>query len=124
MTFSAAPMSEVLTSDKMHRKTASPSSQAPPEAGLGQHDAMDWTYDKDLAGQDRISPLLSLPPELRNRIYEYVLAEERDIRITPQLRVSALLHTSRQVRAETGYMWFEVNLFRIVRVFCLGYIDI
>lgn len=85
---------------------------------------MDWTYDTDPATQGRPPALVSLPAELRNRIYDYVLAEERNIRITPQLRVPALLHTSRQVRAETRYTWFTVNQFRIVRIFCLGYIDI
>ena len=64
--------------------------------------------------------LLSLPAELRNRIYEYALAEQRSIKITPGLRTPALLRASSQLRREARPIWFEVNSFRLVSIFRLA----
>lgn len=62
------------------------------------------------------SQLLSLPAELRNRIYEYALIEENEIAITADLHVPALLQTSRQIRREARSLYFEKNTFTAVRV--------
>ncbi|KAF7192719.1 hypothetical protein HII31_05945 [Pseudocercospora fuligena] len=44
--------------------------------------------------------LLELAPELRNRIYEDVLVENKRVPINKGLRPPALLHTCKQVRDE------------------------
>ena len=60
--------------------------------------------------------LLKLPAELRNHIYELVVVSEKDIEIG--LRKHQLIHPSiinscRQIRAETGPMFYSKNRFYI-----------
>ncbi|KXT16215.1 hypothetical protein AC579_6962 [Pseudocercospora musae] len=51
--------------------------------------------------------LEKLPPELRNRIYEYLLVRRKRIQISKHLRPRALLHTCSQMRGETTKMCRE-----------------
>lgn len=60
------------------------------------------------------SPLLSLPPELRNRIYRYVLVTRKKIRIKKVSQLPAeppLLRTCRLVRQEARAIWHCENVF-------------
>lgn len=60
------------------------------------------------------SRLLKLAAELRNRIYEYALTEDRDIHVGHRgFHQSGLLQTNRQIRSETRAMYFSVNTFAI-----------
>lgn len=70
------------------------------------------------------SRLLNLPPELRNRIYEYCLKSEyvRDIykvstpwtiNITDRPKPPGLLFTCKQVRSETTKIWYLANEFLV-----------
>lgn len=62
------------------------------------------------------SPLPRLPAELRNRIYELVLVEgtvEVFRHIRKIWKSPALLHTSRQIRAEASSIYFGGNSFLI-----------
>lgn len=54
---------------------------------------------------------LDLPPELRNRVYNYALVEKKGtvIPITPDLEPPALLSTSKQVREESLQIWYRQN---------------
>lgn len=64
------------------------------------------------------SPLMRLPPELRNRIYDLVVIESQPITIsirkrrfgTP-MRPPALLHNCRQLRAEASPVYYSSNIF-------------
>ncbi|KAK3651626.1 hypothetical protein LTR56_004355 [Elasticomyces elasticus] len=62
--------------------------------------------------------LLTLPPELRNTIYELVLPQREDIPIIWFLRVPALLQVCRQIRNETLEMWHCGNTFTFVVQHC------
>jgi len=62
--------------------------------------------------------LLRLPAELRNAVWEYVLVEDGEIRITPDLKQPPLLLACRQVRGETLKLWylgyyFDVNIYNL-----------
>ncbi|RMZ07191.1 hypothetical protein D0862_04350 [Hortaea werneckii] len=61
------------------------------------------------------SPLLTLPPELRNRIYSLALTSNSKINPTKTglLKRPALLQTSHQIRAEATQMWFACNAFQL-----------
>ena len=64
--------------------------------------------------------LLSLAPEIRNRIYRYVLVEDEDsdIIIDSDHALPAhpsLLHTCRQIRHEASEIYFAENVF-VVRI--------
>lgn len=69
------------------------------------------------------SPLLALPPELRTRIYEYAVVEETPVSVgeqspvtfawQPRIREPALLHTNRQLRAETSLIYYSMNVFQM-----------
>ncbi|KAK3669185.1 hypothetical protein LTR78_010939 [Recurvomyces mirabilis] len=76
----------------------------------------------DLAGskEDTItqdgteSRLLELPPELRNRIYEYCPIERgRAIVITAALKQPAMLSVCRLIRSEALDVWYQCNDFDI-----------
>lgn len=60
------------------------------------------------------SPLLRLPAELRNKIYEFALSGHR-IGSRRQLReVASLRYTCRQIRSETAFMEFPLNTFEVL----------
>ncbi|KAI7324289.1 hypothetical protein KC340_g6425, partial [Hortaea werneckii] len=62
------------------------------------------------------SPLLALPPELRNKIYSLALtSSSTKPRPTPtgRLQRPALLKTNVQLRAETTQMWFAQTSFQL-----------
>ncbi|KAK3620960.1 hypothetical protein LTR56_023096 [Elasticomyces elasticus] len=61
--------------------------------------------------KEQKSAFLALPAELRNTIYELALLQSDDIEVDDQLRPPPLLQVSRQVREETGSMWYERNVF-------------
>lgn len=63
-------------------------------------------------------PLLALPPELRNTIWELCLKNNHGITITPDLKEPAVLKTCRQIRGETRDMSYNVNAFRIFVTDC------
>ncbi|KAK4891701.1 hypothetical protein LTR27_009709 [Elasticomyces elasticus] len=58
------------------------------------------------------SAFLALPPELRNRIYEYVLIDPNKISVDANLQIPPLLHVSRQVKTEASGIWYWGNHFR------------
>ena len=62
--------------------------------------------------------LLTLPPELRNMIYTMSLdgstPSETHIKVVSDLKLPGLLHTCRQIRAETTKLYFGVNRFEVV----------
>jgi len=63
------------------------------------------------------SPLLELPPELRNRIYSDVLVQATTVHVTtttakPNWNVPSLLHTCRQIRSEASGIYYSSNTFR------------
>ncbi|KAK4548801.1 hypothetical protein LTR36_008574 [Oleoguttula mirabilis] len=61
------------------------------------------------------SPLLSLPPELRNRIYRFTLVEAHAIRITAdQHEQPNLLHANRQLRSEARAIYMQEKDFELV----------
>ncbi|KAK5111956.1 hypothetical protein LTR85_011703 [Meristemomyces frigidus] len=57
------------------------------------------------------SPLLALPAELRNRIYEFALLEQETVHVDDNLRRPALLDTCRQIRSEALRLWYTENAF-------------
>ena len=58
------------------------------------------------------SPLLRLPGELRNKIYEYVLVEDYPIDVFPGMtQPPALLATCKTIRNEGIVIWVSNNLF-------------
>jgi hypothetical protein len=63
-------------------------------------------------------PLLELPPELRNRIYEYALHETAGIQLVSSLKLLLLLETCRRVRNEARSLWFHTNIFHLNVVDC------
>jgi hypothetical protein len=69
-----------------------------------------------LAVKDEQSHLLKLPPELRNRIYELVLAPAMPFTLTTygtQCR-PGLLRVCRQIRAETRLVYYHLRKFYII----------
>ncbi|KAK3617304.1 hypothetical protein LTR56_025372 [Elasticomyces elasticus] len=58
-----------------------------------------------------VSRLMSLPPELRNSIYEYVLLEPDDIDVDTNLLPPALIQVSPQIKAEASGIWYAQNQF-------------
>ncbi|KAK5707645.1 hypothetical protein LTR97_000183 [Elasticomyces elasticus] len=79
------------------------------------------TYLAHTAGiANKRCPLLTLPPELRNNIYDMVFEEDRlhhpYININKSgyaMHMHALLHVSKQVRSETMGMWHNINTFTL-----------
>jgi hypothetical protein len=65
--------------------------------------------------------LLTLPPELRDRIYELVIIDDDDISVGPRhplprqgyWQAPALLQSCRQIRSEAYKLYFARNKFRI-----------
>ena len=79
--------------------------------------------------QPQASPLLNLPPEIRNTIYSYALVDPGPVRIYCSDRLPehlenspdpfcwqppALLQTSRQILAEASAMYYANNRFKAV----------
>ncbi|KAH9842125.1 hypothetical protein Tdes44962_MAKER07677 [Teratosphaeria destructans] len=60
------------------------------------------------------SPLLRLPAELREAIFEYAVAEDNDIAIYEDLGPPEWLMAAKQVRHEALHLWYTVNKFEIV----------
>ncbi|KAK5727383.1 hypothetical protein LTR15_003278 [Elasticomyces elasticus] len=77
-----------------------------------------FTYTAEMA--NKRCPLLTLPLELRNNIYDMVFEEDRQhhpyININKSgyaVHMHALLHVSKQVRSETMGMWHNINTFTL-----------
>lgn len=62
--------------------------------------------------------LLTLPPELRNRIYTYALIEPDEIWITPELLQPSLVRVCRQLRAEALELWLTGNKYQVMVIDC------
>ena len=56
--------------------------------------------------------LLSLPPEIRNRIYTYALYNSSPINLTKPHKMPSIIYTNRQIRSETLTMWAAINIFQ------------
>lgn len=72
------------------------------------------THDVDSQASAKKSPLLSLPPEMRNRIYRFALVEEDDIEIPsggPFPSDPPLLRTCSQIRGEAISIFYLENTF-------------
>ncbi|KAK3699113.1 hypothetical protein LTR37_016587 [Vermiconidia calcicola] len=65
----------------------------------------------DLPSQQPQSPFLTLPSELRNRIYHYALTSEADIVMSPSRSFPALLGTCRQIHEEARLIPYCHNRF-------------
>ena len=65
---------------------------------------------------DHKSPLMALPPELRNRIYRYNLVSADDILIcSPEgCKRPALLYVSKQIQQEAALLYYAENHFRAI----------
>ncbi|KAI5364489.1 hypothetical protein Slin14017_G043790 [Septoria linicola] len=61
------------------------------------------------------SALLSLPPELRNQIYQHALVSPTPMSINNSniFRLPALLSTNKQIHRETFSMWYRQNTFHL-----------
>ena len=59
------------------------------------------------------SKLLSLPPGLRNAIYEYTYVRKKPINVIPRLKQPALLRACRQTRKESLKLWCYSNKFAL-----------
>ena len=57
--------------------------------------------------------LLSIPAEIRNHIYDFVLIQSPYVHVTNDLTPPALLATCRQLRTEGLSVWYSANRFRI-----------
>ncbi|EME82994.1 uncharacterized protein MYCFIDRAFT_80567 [Pseudocercospora fijiensis CIRAD86] len=66
------------------------------------------------------SPLLSLPPELRNQIYELILISPPESKptITPTYLPPALISVCHQIRTESLKLWLSSNTFSITILNC------
>ncbi|KAK3710463.1 hypothetical protein LTR37_010306 [Vermiconidia calcicola] len=64
------------------------------------------------------SRLLTLPPEIRNSIYEYALHEAGKLVVTIGLQQPPLLTACRQTRQETLTLWYTRTTFEVVVVDC------
>lgn len=63
--------------------------------------------------------LLTIPPELRNRIYEEVLVEEKKIDLSHKdTKPPGLLSTCRQIRDEARKIWYFQNKFHLTVIAC------
>ncbi|KAF2769771.1 hypothetical protein EJ03DRAFT_374270 [Teratosphaeria nubilosa] len=64
-------------------------------------------------------PLLNLPPELRNTIYELALLSAQPIEIPSNGRLSAppLIQVCRQTRSEATAIYYGQNAFRCIVVY-------
>jgi hypothetical protein len=60
-----------------------------------------------------MSPLLELPPELRNEIYHLVLRRSRRIVISDSIPEAALLLTCKQIRSEVRPIFYAINRFSV-----------
>ena len=65
------------------------------------------------------SPFLKLPAELRNRIYEEALIRTKTVHLTtleakPSWRCPDLLHTCQQLRSEASTIYYSGNTFRVL----------
>ncbi|KAK5706091.1 hypothetical protein LTR97_001077 [Elasticomyces elasticus] len=60
---------------------------------------------------EQTSAFLVLPPELRNRIYEYALIKPYNITVDVHLQIPPLLDVSRQIKKEASGIWYESNRF-------------
>lgn len=58
------------------------------------------------------SRLLTIAPEIRNRIYRYALLSSDPIELTTLPKQPALLFTCRQIRSEATKMWYFGNEFK------------
>lgn len=61
--------------------------------------------------------LLGIPPELRNRIYDFALVSRKRLQVTdgsPALEQPALLRTCRQIRREAIAIYYTDNRFRFI----------
>jgi hypothetical protein len=63
---------------------------------------------------------LSLPGELRNRIYELVLCEAEIIHVTEDLKPPALPAVCRTIRTESLEIWLRQNEFKFDLIDCDG----
>lgn len=60
------------------------------------------------------SPLMKLPPELRNRIYRYTVVGDSKIFVTHNgLREPELLHVCTQIRTEALGIFYSENVFSV-----------
>jgi hypothetical protein len=100
------PSTQPEKRQKTHDKVSAP-------AKFGQHASERLTYaQKTLIPDEGLAcPLLSLPAELRNAIYEYALVEKNDVEINSDLKIPGLLQTSRQIRHESAKIWMLQNNF-------------
>ena len=64
---------------------------------------------KELIEEGTIFEFLSLPPELRNTVYEYVLVNGERSLVLPE--APALFHVSKQIRRESTDIYFRLNTF-------------
>ena len=80
--------------------------------------------DKAASAPVSHSRLLSLPPELRNHIYRYVLVQEHPVNvrytIRTILREPTLLATNRQIRSEALCLFYAENTFHVGKESTLG----
>ena len=62
---------------------------------------------------------LDLPPELRNRVYNYALVTPgQPIIVTPILQPPSLLSASRGIRHENLLLWYRCNYFQLTIYNC------
>lgn len=64
------------------------------------------------------SRLLSLPPEIRNSIYELVLYHDAPIHVDSDLKLLPLLATCSGFHIEASSIWYRDNHFRAVGINC------
>ncbi|USW48600.1 hypothetical protein Slin15195_G019190 [Septoria linicola] len=70
--------------------------------------------DEEVSLIEERTTFFYLAPELRNKIYEYVLVSETKIHITRILKQPGLQTTCRQIRAEAKEMWLYQNEFKFI----------
>ena len=81
---------------------------------------------KQPTNQVDTSPLLRLPPELRNEIYELILYQQDGVVVDVQdgqpqvicdtderVRMLTLTATCKKIRGETRLLFFSINRFRV-----------
>lgn len=67
----------------------------------------------DMAGTHaKPSPLMALPPELRNHIYEYTMINDVEI-FAETVRLPSLLYVSQQISQEYAGMFYDTNLIKL-----------
>ena len=89
-------------------------------AGIAKHILK--LHDRDAKITKSSSRLLNLPPELRNKIYEFALVESQEIQVHQQniVKPPPLLACCRQIRSEALGLFFTGNNFRIWSQDCSG----